>query len=460
MNSEMISRVRDTLNKFSMLHGGERVVAAVSGGPDSTAMLHALFLLRDEYGIELAVAHLNHNLRGAESKRDLEFVREKSGEYGLEFFTRTLRAGLLKKTSDEGLQAAARERRLAFLSDTAKKFKASRIAVGHTMDDQAETILMRVMTGSGLAGLSGMWPVRGLLIKPLIETNRAEVMDFIKGYGLSYIVDSSNLKDSYLRNNIRHRLLPFIKENYNPSIVSTLARTAELLRHDNNYIDAIARHLGVVIKKTQREVVLDAGRLRGLHHALLTRVFLSSAGSFSRRSRIGSSHIMAFIELVNSNKPNLRMTLPGGLTVRREYGRIILTPRSLPEAKPFDTALLVPGVTKIRGIGSFETTLIEGRLVSRGKGTACFDYDAIGKKLKARSFHPGDRIRPFGMKGHRKVKDIFIDEKIPLGRRGRTPLVFADDEVLWVAGIRQSEACRVNQDTAKTLKIKFRRSHS
>ncbi len=460
MNSEMISRVRDTLNKFSMLHDVKRVVAAVSGGPDSTAMLHTLFLLRDEFGIELAVAHLNHNLRGEESKRDHRFVREKASEYGLEFFDCTLRAGLLKENSGEGLQAAARERRLAFLFDTAKKFKASRIAVGHTMDDQAETMLMRVITGSGLAGLSGMWPVRGLLIKPLIKISRAEVMAFIKRQGLNYIVDSSNLKDSYLRNNIRHRLMPFIKENYNPSIVPTLARTAELLRHDNNYIEAIARHLGVELKKTQREVVLDAGRLQGLHHALLTRVFLSSAGSFSKRSRISSSHISAFIELVNSEKPNLSITLPGGLTVRREYGRIILTPRPLPVAKPFETVLLAPGVTKIKGVGRLVATVIEGRHVSWGKGTACFDYEAIGKKLKARSFHPGDRIRPFGMKGHRKVKDIFIDEKVPIGRRGRTPLVFAGDEVLWVAGIRQSEACRVNQDTAKTLKVKFMRSRS
>ncbi len=443
-----------------MLHPGDRVLVAVSGGPDSMAMLHALFLLKDELSFELGVVHLNHNLRGAESRRDFQFVKDKAGEYGLPFFGRTLKAGILKKSSSEGLQAAARDKRLSFLNEMAKKFKARRIAMGHTMDDQAETLLMRFIKGSGLPGLSGMWPLRGLLIKPLIEITRAEAMAFIKAHDLNYIVDSSNLKDSYLRNNIRHHLLPFIKERYNPSIVDSLARTATMLRHDNNYIEAIATHLGVVIKETKNEVVLEAARLRDLHHSLLTRVFWASANSFPIKSRISSAHIASFIGLVNSEKPNLSITLPGGLTVRREYDRIIFTPQPLPEPRPFDTGVTVPGITKISGVGTLVAELIDGPVDREKKGLAYFDYRAIRLKLKARSFRPGDRIRPSGMKGHRKVKDIFIDEKIPLHMRSRTPILYAGDDILWIAGLRQSEACRAGKDTKKIVKIKFRKGRS
>jgi len=456
----MISRVRDTLNKFSMIRAGQRVLVAASGGPDSMAMLHALFLLRDELELELAVAHLNHNLRGGESKRDFKFVEDKAAEYGLEFFGRTLRSGALKKSSAEGLQAAARDKRLSFLFDTAKKFSAGRIAMGHTMDDQAETMLMRFMKGSALPGLSGMWPVRGLLIKPLIEIRRVEVMDFIKEQGIDYIVDSSNLKDAYLRNNIRHHLLPFIRDNYNPSIVESLARTAGALRHDNDYIEAIAGHLGVVIKRSKREVVLDGGRLRELHHALLIRVFLGSAGALSKRSRISSANITDFIGLVRGQRPNAALTLPDGLFVRREYERIILSLVPPAGAVTFDMALDVPGKTKIHGVGTLEATVLDVPPVAFKKGAACFDYASIDGPLKARSFIPGDRIRPLGMKGHRKVKDIFIDEKIPLERRGRTPIVHVGGEVLWVAGVRQSETCKVKKTTTKTLMIRFRQGRS
>ncbi len=452
----MISTVRETIKKFSMLRSGQRVLAGVSGGPDSMAMLHALFLLREELGVEMAVAHLNHNLRGAESRRDMEFVREKAGAYGLEFFGRTLRAGAIKKTDAEGPQAAARQKRLAFLFDAAKKYGAARIALGHTMDDQAETMLMRFMKGSGLAGLSGMWPLRGLLMKPLLGVRRAEVLRFIEEYGLAYIVDSSNLKDDYLRNRIRHHLLPYLEDNYNPSIIESLARTAESLRHDNEYIEAIAGHLGVVIKKTSRKVVLDAARLQDLHQSLLIRVFLGAAGDLGRRGSLTSAHIDAFLGLVKGKRPNAVITLPRGLYAWREYGRVVITTRPPSEARPFDVAVRAPGKTVIKGVGTITASFLDALPVAFRPGAAYLDASALPGPLRARSFRPGDRINPLGMEGTKKVKEIFIDERVPLQRRTSTPIVYAGDEVLWVAGLRQSGHCSVREDTKKILKLVFR----
>ncbi len=431
----MISTVRDTINKFSMLCTGQRVLVAVSGGPDSMAMLHVLLELREELEMVLAVAHLNHNLRGRESEQDLQFVEEWAAKKELEFFSRTLRAGALKKAGHVlGLQAAAREKRHAFLHEVACKFKATRIAMGHTMDDQAETMLMRMMKGSGLAGLSGIWPVRGLLIKPLIETRRLEVERYIEEQGIDFVSDSSNLKDSYLRNDIRHHLLPFIKEHYNPSIVESLARTAGVLRHDNEFIEALAGHLGLVLKKKAKEIVLDGDRLRELHISLLTRVFLASTHTLSKSARINTTHIQAFVDLVKSSRPNLRLALPNGLAVRREYGRIMITSAPPAAVNPFTVPLEVPGKTVIKGVGSIKAEVLHGRPSVYKRGLAYFDFASIKGKLKAGSMRPGQRIRPLGMKGHRKIKDIFIDEKIPQARRSKIPIISLKDEVLWIGG--------------------------
>lgn len=452
----MISTVRDTIKKYSMLQSGQRVIAAVSGGPDSMVMLRLLCELREELGIELAVAHLNHNLRGKESKRDLQFVEERAGEENLEFFSRTLRAGTLKKAGHVvGLQAAAREKRLSFLQGAARTFKASRIAMGHTMDDQAETMLMRIMKGSGLAGLSGIWPVRGLLIKPLIEIRRSEIENFIKEHEIPFVSDSSNLKDSYLRNDIRHHLLPFIEENYNPSIVESLARTAGVLRHDNEFIEALAGHLGVVEKKRAKEVVLDGARLRELHISLLTRVFLASVRVLGNSSRINTSHIEAFVGLVKSSRPNSTLKLPDGLLALREYGRIILTLKVPLLQNPYEVSIKIPGQTLIKEVGTIKCTLIKGTPRRFKDGAAYFDYSLIKGPLKAGPVTPGQRIMPLGMSGRRKIKDIFIDEKIARGKRGKTPIITIKDDVLWVAGLRQSEICKVTESTTRTLMMEF-----
>ncbi len=452
----MINTVRDTIEEFSMLQRGQKALVAVSGGPDSMAMLHALYFLKNEFDIELAVAHLNHNLRGSESRRDMDFVRFKAGEYGLEFFGHTLRAGSLKKMPAEGLQAAAREKRHAFLHESAKKCGATRIALGHTMDDQAETMLMRFMKGSGLAGLSGMWPLRGMLIKPLIRVRRNGVMRFIENQGIEYILDSSNEKDSYLRNRIRHHLLPYIEDNYNPSITESLARTAEALRHDNEYIEAIAGHLGVVIKKTRSRVVLDAGRLRELHQSLLTRVFLGSAAALGKRACLNSAHVEAFMSLVRGKRPNAGRTLPGGLYTWREYNRVIITTRPPEKPGPFEIDLKLPGLTPIKGVGSIKAEILDAPPLSFKHGLCYLDYEALPAPLKARSFQPGDRMTPLGMAGKKKLKDIFIDAKIPLEMRARTPLVCAGDVVLWAVGLRQSKACSLGDSTTRVLKLEFR----
>ncbi|GMR05202.1 MAG: tRNA lysidine(34) synthetase TilS [Thermodesulfobacteriota bacterium] len=458
----MFKKIRETIEKFSMLEEGDTVIAAVSGGADSVAMLHALYALRDDYSMDLVVCHLNHNLRGGESRRDMEFVRKTALGLGLEFFSRTLKPGALTKDGGEGLQAAAREKRLEFLEDCSKKFKAQKVALGHTLDDQAETVLMRLLKGSALSGLSGMRPKRDDFIRPMIDVTREEILLFIKDSRADYVTDSSNLKTDYLRNDIRLNLLPYIMERYNPNIARVLSRTAKSLGRDGDFIDGIADFLGVIVKRTSKRVVMDRIGLKDLHGALLSRVFLKAAGFLNRREGLYGPHIEAFMDIVHSKRPNARASLPGGLTLKREYDQVVL---SLGRAgveqrqKPFKKTLRAPGEASVKEAGvRFKASVLKQRpgSLKSGKRTAYFDYNTLPGPLVVRSPLPGDRLIPMGMEGHKKLKKIFIDMKIPASKRQGTPLLCSGGEILWAVGVSQSERCKVVETTSRVLKVECR----
>ncbi len=266
--TDILNRVRETARSHGMLRKGDCVLAAVSGGADSVVMLHMLCALRDELRLRLVVFHLNHNLRGREAERDFNFVRRLCARLGLPFEGRKLRAGELGKGS---VQEAAREARYRHMEDAAKKHGARRIALGHTLDDQAETVLMRLVKGAAGAGLAGIPPVRGPFIRPLIEASRAEVEAFARENNIGFVTDSSNLVPKYLRNDIRLNLIPYLKKNYNPNIVSALVRLASTLRQDTEFIDSQAEAAlpKVLIGRSRGTVVLDRVALTGLHSALL-----------------------------------------------------------------------------------------------------------------------------------------------------------------------------------------------
>lgn len=459
----MLKKVEDTLRKYKMVEPGDTVIAAVSGGADSMAMLHALYALREKFALKLHVCHLNHNLRGAESKRDLEFVRETARSLGLEFKGRTLRAGTIPRGRAKSLQAEARARRLKFLDECMKKFKARKIAMGHTMDDQAETVLMRLIKGSGPGGLAGMRPKGARIIRPLFDLTREDVLRFLEDSNLDYVIDSSNLKADYLRNDLRLNLIPFLRERYNPNIVTGLCRTSRALARDDDFIGGIAEFLGVIVKRTAGVVSMDRVRLKDLHSALLTRVFLNAAGFLKKRGEVYAPHIDSFMKIVHGGRPNARAVLPGGLMVVRSYDIVELTLNGAEEpVKPFRKAIKVPGETRLKELKlAITATLLPARPRSLKDGkagkaaelAAFFDYSALSGPLSVRTIERGDRLQPMGLGGRKKIKNIFIDQKVPLVKRKRTPLICCGEDILWAVGLKQSELCKVTQSTVKVLKI-------
>jgi tRNA(Ile)-lysidine synthase len=466
----MITRVMKSIKEHKLLRKGETVCVAVSGGVDSCVLLDVLSKLSDEFSFKLIVAHLNHGLRGRESARDMAFVKKLAKSYGVPFKGRTLKSGELKATGGEGTQEQARILRLAFLEDTAQNAGASHIALGHNSDDRAETFLMRALKGAGLKGLSGIAPKRGIFIRPLIDVSREEIEQYAKLHGIKFVLDSSNKSKKYLRNSLRLELIPYLEKNYNPRVGEALSRSSANLAKDDEYMsEAASKALERVISNTGRSrVVLKRRGLIKLHPAIAARVFILALSLLKKgategvelyASHIYASHIKAFSELILGKRPNARLSLPGGLFLIREYDDIILTSK-IPKPELFDLSLNLRGETVIDEAGLRLSVAIlrsslelkRARLKNADPMVAFFDADKL-KDLRVRSFKQGDRLCPMGLKGTKKLKDIFIDAKVPLLRRPFIPIIEASGEILWVVGIRQSEFAKVTGLTKRVLRV-------
>ncbi len=458
----LMEKVKKTVRKYGMLKKGEFVLVAVSGGVDSAVLLHALNALKDGLCLTLAVGHMNHNLRGAESKRDFLFVKKLAGKMGLEFAGRTLKPGELERRG-ESLQAAAREKRLGFLTEVAGMLGAARIALGHNADDQAETVLMRLLKGSGLRGLSGIPPKRDRVIRPLIECSREEIERYAFDNKIKCVTDSSNLNVDYLRNDVRKRLIPFIKKYYNPNITGVLARTAGILREDDGFMAAAAAAAlsDAAVERKKSFISLDASRLCALHPAISKRVFLSAVEFLKSDREVYSAHAGAFLDIIKGGSPSASFALPGGIILKRVYGTVVISKAQPAQRRPgrYDVPLKTPGTARIKGASLAITATVLRKLPAKGlkdnANAAYFDLDALPGPLRARPVKPGDRIVPFGMRGHKKLKEILIEKKIPVSLRPLVPVVYAGTEIVWLAGLKRSDMFKVTKRTKKILRLRL-----
>lgn len=399
----MLNKLRRFLKRYDMVTPGDTVVAAVSGGADSVAMLFALYLLKDELHITLEAAHFNHGLRGAESQRDADFVSNLCDRFGI-----PLHLGVAQvKAGKKGMEAAAREARYAFFETLTGK-----IATAHTADDNAETVLMHLVRGTGLKGLGGITPVRGNLIRPMLEITRQEVLAFLEEYHLPRVEDSSNASDVFLRNRIRHHVMPLLKAE-NPRLAENLSAMALSLREDDQALEDL----------TLKEPDVEA--LRELPAALRSR----SLAAFLKRSGIPepeAGHIALAEQLVFSDNPSAKAHFPGGITVAREYGRLTVqeTPMAL-------ESVLLPenGVVELPNAGLRVVCTPAQGIADTPDG---FTVIPRGQMI-LRCRHSGDTLRRPG--GVKSLKKMFIDRKIPASRRMLVPVASDEAGVLGVYGI-------------------------
>jgi tRNA(Ile)-lysidine synthase len=460
-------RVLDFIQSRHLV-SGKKLVVAVSGGADSVCLLHILARLQKELKVSLHVAHLNHQLRGADSEADAKYVSQLAQQLGIPTTIEGREVKGYQKQHRLSLEEAAREVRYGFLAEVAKTTGAGQVAVGHTRDDHVETILMHLIRGTGIRGLQGLKPTSEwksktgsiTVTRPLLEVSRGETEEYCRSHKLKPRVDATNISLSPLRNRIRHQLLPLL-EGYNPAVTQALLRTAQIAGDDIAFLDGeVARLWDEVAQETGKTIVLDKKRFDQLPPTLKRYLFRAAAERLLGSAKdIELRHIEEMMSALD--KPaGKRFSLPQGLTLSVEYDRYLLTPdpTALSPLPVLDGEfeLKIPGETKLPG-WLIEAKII-GREAERGDFTACFDLDKVGDRLTVRPRKRGDRFQPLGLDQPKKLNEFMIDAKIPQAWRQRVPIVCSEEHIIWVVGWRIDERAKVTEDTKQVLCLEFKRA--
>jgi tRNA(Ile)-lysidine synthase len=445
----VIDAVRGTIRRHAMLAGGERVLVAVSGGADSVALLHTLRRLAPDLRLWLSVLHVDHGLR-PEAGADAEFVDALCRAWAV-----PVRVARVTVTARGSVEAAARAARYAALSREAARISADRIAVGHTADDQAETVLMRILQGAGLRGLAGIPPRRGRIIRPLIEIRHADIVAELESVGSAWRQDASNRDPRFLRARLRHQLIPHLCATYNPAVVDGLVRVATLLRPLVDQIEARASfELAAAAAAGRSEIVLPRARLRELPDAVGAEVLRLAAARLGHEAPLRAWAHRGIERMLRPARGRRQLRL-GGVIVESSGDQLRLAREPAPRLTP--CALRIPGVTPLA-----PTELaLEARHVARERDyavphdprCAAFDADALTGDLGVRPRRSGDEFVPFGETRPRRLKSLLIAAGIPRWERDRVPLVVASDAIVWVAGVRRSHLAPVTGNTRRVLEL-------
>ena len=465
------SEVLTFIQSHKLLAPGDRVLVAVSGGPDSVALLHLLYDLREELELRLEVAHLQHGIRGAEAQEDARFVAELAQKLGLPFHLKEVNLRQIKSAAGKGnLEALARAERYRFFEAVARERNLGKIATAHTQDDQAETVLMWLLRGSGLKGLGGMPPTHQLdgtniesascpvVIRPLLGVSRTEIEEYLNERHLTFRLDRSNQDLSFLRNWIRLKLIPQLKEKMDRNLPSRLAQQAELIREEDDLLDALAN---AAINEIRTAEGMNRGSLLKHSKAMqrrLLRLWIEATRGHLRG--LDFQHIEALLDLIADGPPQGRLSIPGGWQLVKEYETLRLEKQSRrmgQQCACYSYALQIGEDLHIHEAGlMIQTRAISLPLPSLPDNLteAVFDVASLAADLTLRNFRHGDRFQPLGMAGHKKVKELFIEKKLPLVVRASLPLLLLGDEVIWIPGYGRSELGKVTPATKAILHLK------
>lgn len=453
-----INRVRKTLDRYEMIEKGDLIIVAVSGGPDSVCLLDILRRLQGELSIELRVAHYDHGLRPEEDETETRFVRSLASSMDLSFTSEKGR--LSTEPGGMSIEEKARDARYGFLENLSKRFHAQKIAVGHTLNDQAETVIMRLLRGSGPSGLAGIPPVRDKkIIRPLIDISREDILSYLGESDLSYVTDSSNLHTGFLRNRIRLDLLPRLL-GYQPRLVEHLGRLAQLLMDENRFMDLQADEwLKHEVQPAPNSVMLIhvapfLELSRPLRNRIIRRVLLRVLKNLRQ---ISQDHIQSVTQLAESPHPQGELHFPGGLRVRKIYDRLSFSRDADQRTDGYRVPIHGPGIFHLDEIHrSVSLEYIDADLdpaFHTSPDTALLDAGKIRFPMVLRNFKPGDRFIPLGMKGRKKIKDFFMDLKIPSDERNLIPILTSGDLPVWVCGYRMDDRFKITPATKAILKI-------
>lgn len=457
--SKLFEKILKTIQNQKLIKKNDKIVIAVSGGGDSTALLHILYNLKKTYNLEIHILHINHLIRGKESHLDAEFVKEAACNFNLPFHYYEINVPEFKIKHKLSLEEAARISRQKIYSEVLKLTGAEKLALGHTLDDQAETIIMRLLRGAGGEGLKAMSAKNGDVIRPLIEIKKKEILNFLKEKKVRYRLDKSNLKKDFTRNKIRLDLIPKLKKEYNPNLEKILFQTSQAIGLDNEYLNQEASlAFNKISKILNGSIFIKKKVAEKLHPAILVRVFKVAINTLQKDLKdIGYTHYQALKNLITA-QTGKKIILPGGIEACAAYDNIIIsrTKNKILKKTFKSRKLKINGATYLEEINlTFYSKILKEKPDSL-KCNPCkiyADLDKCGGEIIIRSRNKGDRFCPLGLKGNKKIKKLMIDSKIPHDRRDIIPILEAKKKILWVAGLRMDERFKVRDESKKILMV-------
>ncbi len=470
---KLILKVTKTIEEYHMIHPGDKVIVAVSGGPDSLCLLDILNHIKQRFELSIIVAHVNHGIRQRESEIEARFVRLKSFHMDLPFEQLSVSVPAIAQEKALSIEQAGRTVRHRFLKKLLNKYQGQKIALGHHADDQVETILMRVIRGSGLQGLKGIPAKRNSFIRPLIDCSRQEIEAYCQRRKIAYCVDSSNREPMYLRNKIRQQLIPMLTKEYNPSIRKHLLQLHTIVQDELSSWDEITeqQYLKTIKEKYPSGIVLDSKKLIEWPVALQRRVIRKGLSHLrDYLADIQFNHVESIRKLCLINRGEKHLDLPGKIRVRKSYQsleigyakhikktekdkKFNIWEYELPLCEDKDYPQI--GIKIIAERYDYTQSIRRKCLDSTEKDEVYVDYDKLALPLKIRNRRPGDRFEPLNSKFFKKIKSYFIDRKIPLHKREMISLVVDDSgRIVWIVGFQIDERFKITEQTKRVLYIK------
>lgn len=459
-----INKVINTINENKMISKGDGIIVALSGGPDSICLLHVLHSLKEKYDLTIYAAHVNHMLRGDESDTDEKVCSEYCESLGIKFYSRSV--DIEKMASEQGIstEMAGRDARYSFFEELMDKVGAQKVAVAHNQNDQAETVLMRLMRGTGIEGLVGIKPVRDeIFIRPIINVTRAEIEKYCEVNKLPARIDKTNYEPIYSRNKVRLELIPYIEKNFNSDIITTLSRMCELIKRDEEFIQENVTKFFEKVCDISDEKVIIYNDAFNLHPAVISRIIRKALLIFKGDiNNIQSIHVDNVIKIQKSETGKFTV-VPKGILITNVYGNIEITRQQKNKSRKLDMNQSVElkigdnyvenlGVIfRIRQVSNYKSMNFKGK-----ENIKYFNCDNV-KNISVRVRKDGDRFVPFGMKGSKKLKDIFMDLKVPREKRDFVPLLCFDEEISWIVGYKISDKFKVHEGVKNIIEVTVER---
>lgn len=446
----MEDRILKSIENYKLIENGDTIIVGASGGPDSQFMIYMLNSLKSQIDFEIILAHLNH-LHRKEARNDENLVRKTAEELNLKFFTRARSMDDYAKKLKLSSEDAGRRLRYEFFNDLAKEYKNPKIAVAHNKDDQAETVLMRIIRGTGLDGLKAMDYKSGNIIRPILDIKKSEIIAYIDFKKIPYAIDHTNFENDYTRNKIRLDIIPKLEE-INPRVVDQIYSLSELAKDDLEVLDGVIGDKFAELSDIKKDkIIFDKAKFDKTDPAILRRIIRKAIetlnGEIKDISRENIDEFLTIRDLGTGKK-----IIKDRLRLRKSYDSYILETKKTKDK--FEEEIYLEDVDLINFDGLYiKTSIINSKKYEKSKNIGYFDYDKLTFPLKVRTRKNGDRFTPLGHRSEKKLKDFFMDQKVDREKRDEIPLIISNDKIIWLTGLRISNDFKVTESTKRILKI-------